>query len=278
MADRTRVRLVQGYFAGLDVPQRRLGVLLEQFGVKTPPPSPPTSLTVARELIVARAGLGPDFFWQDMPDGYHLMTEGDPKAWGHIPNAEPVNLDGLPGGLRGAFQWAIDARRSMATPSAIQRTLAMVAFHYCKGISVANLRGLPGAIVIPPQGASGWATVESELITTLPTVHARLICTGVYVAGAIEAAVFDELVLTHEMADLEVARLRGRLLDTSAEVPGSATIALALGRTIQARMICQLWEDLAVERQGTLRSLTLAFEALVQDLYVMLGTTRQETP
>lgn len=267
----TDALLIQGYYGGVEVAPRDLAAFLVAEGVQSPPPSPPEPIEVVREVIVTRAGLSPAFFWQDMPDGYYLMCEGDPEPWGRVPFVSPPDLSGLPPALRKSLEWIIRRRQSVATPSAIHRALATAAFHAVQGITLSNLRGLPGAIAVHHQHYSKWAALRGRLHHALPQVQARIIETETVVYGAVEAAVADELSLAADFFGEEVARLQASRRDPTEEPERPLQFALAYGRALQQASILDLWLPSLRTREGQVTLAQAKMTTLIADLEACLN-------
>lgn len=266
----TKALLIQGYYGGVEVSRRALAAFLAAEGVQTPPPSAPDPIEVVREVIATRAGLSPAFYWQDMPDGYYLMCEGDPKPWGRVPFVSPVDLSGLPAAMRQSLEWLIQRRVLIATPSAIHRALATAAFHGASGITLSNLRGLPGAIAVHRQNYDKWNLLRGRLNQLVPHMHQRIIETETVVYGPVEAAIADELSLAADFFGEEVARLQASRRDPHEQPEKPLNFALAYGRALQHVSILDLWMPSMDGREAQMMLAREKMATLIADLEVTL--------
>lgn len=263
--------LIQGYYGGVECAPRDLAAFLAAEGVQTSPPSPPDPIEVVREVILTRAGLSPAFYWQDMPDGYYLMCEGDPDPWGRVPFTMPVDLSGLPTAMRQSLEWMIKRRQLIATPSAIHRAVAAAAFHVAQGITVSNLRGLPGAVVIHRNQYGPWAGLRGRLHFAIPQAHSRIIETETRVMGPVEAAIADEISIAADFFEEEIARLQVSRRDADQEPEKPIKFALAYGRALQALSILQMWLPAMSSRAGQVTLAQQKMATLIADLEACLN-------
>lgn len=256
------VVLVQGYFEGAHVPYEALHEFLRCFALFGQSISPPTDMELVRDLIVTRAGLLPEFYWQELPGVYRLCVEGDASPIGSI-TVDPFSMATLPPGLRGAFDGVLKTRKKFASSSVLHRVLGLVAAAAAQGLAVANLRGLPGAILVLPNGERDWRRVEDNAPLDM---RLRIISSKVPINVAIELAVVDQLARMVEQHQIVCSRLQARVLDNVA--PTEAEVAMAYGRCVQTRIIALQWvEQLPAE---WLRDSLVELDAVVDHLGVMM--------